>query len=64
MFAAAHLPGVIIESGSATAGLVARTMIWNALVGAMFGWAYLKGGLETACAAHIGFHIGALAAAL
>lgn len=64
VFAAAHLPGVITDSGSATVGLIARTMIWNALVGTMFGWAYVKGGLETACAAHIGFHLGALAAAI
>ncbi|MDG4650358.1 CPBP family glutamic-type intramembrane protease [Roseibacterium sp. SDUM158017] len=65
-FAAMHLPAVMLEAGSLTMPLIARTMLWNTVLGLLFGLAFMRGGLESAIGTHVGFHLGvaALAAAL
>jgi len=64
VFALAHLPAVIVESGALTPPLVLRTLVWNGLLGLAFGIAFLRHGLEAAILAHMGTHIGFALAAL
>ena len=65
VFAAAHLPAVQMQAGMLDTALVARTMIWNTLLGIVFAIAFIRGGLESAIGAHVGFHLGvAMLAAL
>lgn len=58
IFAVAHLPIVALEAGVLTPALAVRTVVWNALLGLLFGAAFVRRGLEAAIAAHLGFHIG------
>jgi hypothetical protein len=62
LFACAHLPAVALEAGSLTVGVVYRTLIWNVLLGLLFGAAFARGGLEAAMGTHFSFHIGVLTA--
>jgi Type II CAAX prenyl endopeptidase Rce1-like len=62
LFAAAHLPAVALEAGTLTVGLSVRTLIWNILLGLLFGVAFARGGLEAAMVAHVGFHLAVAAA--
>ncbi|GAB1479468.1 hypothetical protein MASR2M74_20320 [Paracoccaceae bacterium] len=57
-FAAAHLPAVILEAGTITPALMARTLIWNGLLGMAYGAAFLRHGLEAAILAHMATHVG------
>lgn len=57
-FAALHLPAVMLEAETLTTALVTRTLLWNTGLGLLFGLAFIRGGLESAVGAHIGFHLG------
>lgn len=57
-FALAHLPAVVLEAGALPPALLARTLIWNGLLGFAFGAAFLRHGLEAAILAHMGAHLG------
>ena len=58
IFAAGHLPAAFIL-GKRTSGHVLRVLGLNSVVGILFGWIFWRWNLETAMAAHAGFHIGA-----
>lgn len=58
IFAAGHLPAAML--GAKRSGrLVARIIGLNAIAGLLFGWVFWRWNLETAMAAHAGFHVGA-----
>lgn len=63
IFALAHLPIVVQEAGLLTVGLAVRTILWNGLLGLLFGAAFVRGGLESAIGAHVSFHFGVVLAA-
>lgn len=63
VFAGMHLPAVMLEAGTLSGPVVARTMIWNTAVGLLFAAAFVRGGLEGAIGAHVGFHLGVAALA-
>jgi hypothetical protein len=64
LFALAHLPAVVLETGGLTLPLFLRTLLWNGLLGLAFGAAFIRHGLEAAIAAHMGAHLGFSLAAL
>ncbi len=64
LFAAGHLPALVVSGIAMTPPLVARTLLWNSLLGVWFGWVYARRDLETAMMCHAGFHVGATALAL
>jgi membrane protease YdiL (CAAX protease family) len=51
LFGAGHLP-IAAQLGTLTVGVVARVIIYNALLGVAFGWLYWRRGLEHAMLAH------------
>ncbi|WP_135449865.1 CPBP family glutamic-type intramembrane protease [Tabrizicola caldifontis] len=57
-FAVAHLPTVMIEAGTITPALMARTLIWNGLLGLAYGVGFQRHGLEAAILAHMATHLG------
>ena len=57
-FAAGHLPAVIAAGLELEPPLVARIILLNGGLGIWFGWLYYRHDLETAIAAHAGFHVG------
>jgi hypothetical protein len=58
LFALAHLPAVMLETGGLTTPLLLRTLLWNGLLGLAFGAAFLRHGLEAAILSHMGAHVG------
>jgi hypothetical protein len=52
LFAAAHLPAMAAIAAW-TAINVAHVLVLNALAGAVFGWLYWRGGLESAMCGHL-----------
>lgn len=51
LFAAGHLPAAAAV-GALTPALIVRTIVLNALAGIVFGWLYLRRGLEAGMIAH------------
>jgi len=58
IFAAGHLPAAMLGR-KRSARFVVRILALNTLAGLLFGWLFWEWNLETAMAAHIGFHVGA-----
>jgi membrane protease YdiL (CAAX protease family) len=58
VFAIAHLPSAAVEAAGMTNELLARTLIWNGLLGLTFAAAFLCNGLEAAILTHVGVHLG------
>ena len=58
LFAAGHLPVLLASGAEIGAPLLIRTLVWNALLGLLFGWLYATRDLESAMLAHAGFHLG------
>jgi len=56
LFGVGHLPA-LAQSVSLTPALVARTVLLNAVAGALFGWLYWRRSLEAAMVAHASFHL-------
>lgn len=64
-FALAHLPAVaMMAEGVVTPALILRTVLWNGLLGLIYGAAFLRGGLVAAMLAHGATHPGFALAAL
>lgn len=63
LFAAAHLPAAFAGGEAWHAGVLLRTLGWNALLGLVFGAIFFRKGLEAAIMMHAGFHCGAAMAA-
>jgi len=63
VFAAGHLP-VLSQSLTLTPGVVARTLVLNAMAGLVYGWLYWRRTLESAMAAHAATHLGLTAVRL
>ncbi len=57
LFAAGHLPLLALLAPDASAGVVAAVMLGNMIPGALFGWLYVRHGLEAAMLAHAGAHL-------
>ena len=57
LFAAGHLPFLYLVSPRASAGTVAAVLVGNAIPGTLFGWLFVRRGLEAAVLAHIGSHL-------
>ena len=57
-FALAHLPAVAMGVEGVTPPLLLRTLIWNGLLGLIYGAALLRQGLEGAMLAHAATHFG------
>jgi hypothetical protein len=66
LFALAHLPALAVAGVELTPGLLSRTLGFNFVLGLVFGWVFLRHGLEATIATHAGFHVSvaALAAAV
>jgi hypothetical protein len=64
LFAAGHLPALAAAGIALEPPLVARTLLWNGLLGIVFGVLFARRDLESAMAAHAGFHLGLLPALL
>ena len=58
LFAAGHLPALGLGGAALSAPVVARTLLWNGLLGLVFGAVFARRDLESAMACHAGFHIG------
>lgn len=58
LFAAGHLPAALIGE-TRTGRFIVRIIALNTIAGLLFGWLFWQWNLETAMAAHAGFHIGA-----
>lgn len=58
LFAAGHLPAALVGE-TRTGRFIVRIIALNTLAGLLFGWLFWQWNLETAMAAHVGFHIGA-----
>lgn len=58
LFAAGHLPAALLGRKRSTR-FVIRVLVLNTVAGLLFGWLFWEWNLETAMAAHMGFHIGA-----
>lgn len=56
LFGVGHLPA-LAASVPLTPALVARTVLLNAVAGAVFGWLFWRRSLEAAMAAHAVFHV-------
>jgi membrane protease YdiL (CAAX protease family) len=63
-FALAHLPALALQAEALTLPLLGRTLLWNALLGLLYGWAMLRQGLEAAVLAHMATHLGFALSAL
>ena len=63
IFAAGHLPAALL-GGRRSARFILRILVLNSLAGLLFGWLFWRWNLETAMAAHAGFHVGAAALVL
>lgn len=63
-FALAHLPALAVTVGDLTPPMVLRTVLWNLLLGLLYGAALLRHGLEAAILAHAATHLGFASAAL
>ncbi|MBD1203045.1 MAG: CPBP family intramembrane metalloprotease [Rhodobacteraceae bacterium] len=57
-FGLAHLPAVAMGVEVVTPPLLLRTLIWNGLLGLLYGVALLRQGLEGAMLAHGATHLG------
>lgn len=57
-FAAAHLPAAAMGAEAVTMPLVLRVMVWNAVLGVIYGVALIRQGLEGAMLAHGATHLG------
>lgn len=64
IFAASHLPGLVAEGAVIGGPLLFRTLLWNGLLGVVFGAVFAHRDLESAMLCHAGFHIGLIPAAL
>jgi membrane protease YdiL (CAAX protease family) len=62
-FAAGHVPALSLTTLDPGVALVLRTLILNAALGVLFGAYYVRHDLESAIAAHLGFHVGVALAA-
>jgi hypothetical protein len=63
IFAAGHLPALVAAGVAMEPALIARTLLWNGLLGIGFGALFAARDLESAMAAHAGFHVGVAVAA-
>lgn len=63
-FALAHLPALALAVDALTPPLLLRTILWNLLLGLLYGAALLRHGLEAAILAHAATHLGFALAAL
>ncbi len=63
-FAAGHLPTLAAAGIALEPALVLRTLVWNALLGLVFGVLFARRELESAMLAHAGFHAGIVLPAL
>ncbi len=63
-FALAHLPALSMQAEALTMPLLGRTVLWNALLGLLYGWALIRHGLEAAILAHMATHLGFALSAL
>ncbi|NBE06683.1 CPBP family glutamic-type intramembrane protease [Paragemmobacter ruber] len=63
-FALAHLPALALTVDAPTPPLLLRTILWNLLLGLVYGAALLRHGLEAALLAHAATHLGFALAAL
>ena len=57
LFAAAHLPAVLLAVGGPSPNLILYILIGNSVGGIIFGWLYWRKGLEASFTAHIFTHI-------
>jgi hypothetical protein len=58
LFSVAHLPAAFVGSETWDIGAIVRTLVWNALLGLLFGALFFRKSLEVAILAHVGFHFG------
>lgn len=58
LFGAGHLPAALMEERG-SARFITRIVTLNTVAGLLFGWLFWQWNLETAMAAHAGFHVGA-----
>lgn len=56
LFAAGHLPAAAMTA-PLTSGVVARTLLLNAVAGLLFGWLFWRRSLESAMVAHASVHV-------
>ncbi len=63
VFAVGHLPALQAAGIAMEPPLVARTLLWNGLLGIGFGVLFAARDLESAMVAHAGFHVGVALAA-
>ncbi|WP_435333789.1 CPBP family glutamic-type intramembrane protease [Haloarchaeobius sp. TZWWS8] len=63
VFGIGHLPAVALQT-PLTVGIVARTVVLNAVGGIVFGWVYWRYSLEAAMLAHAAAHVALVAPVL
>ena len=63
LFGIGHLPA-LAQSVGLTPGLIARTVLLNAIAGVLLGWLYWKRSLEAAMVGHAAFHVPLLVLSL
>lgn len=56
LFAAGHLPLLFLVAPSASPAIVAAVLAGNAIPGLLFGWLFVRSGLEAAAIAHMAAH--------
>jgi membrane protease YdiL (CAAX protease family) len=64
LFAVGHFPIVFVTIAHPTLLLLLYVLIGNSIAGMVFGWLYWKKGLESACVAHMFFHVFVIVANL
>lgn len=64
LFAASHLPLLVVDGSMSVAGVVVRTLLLNGIAGVVFGLLFARRDLLASMLAHGGTHLGFAAAAL
>lgn len=64
LFAAGHLPMLALLAPDASVGVMAGVLLGNLAPGVIFGWLYVRHGLEAAMFAHAGAHLASFSALL
>lgn len=57
LFALGHLPATQVAFGELTALLVIRSLVLNGVLGYLFGWLYIRKGIQYAMLAHATTHL-------